>query len=83
MLHGGQPERIPVEHAIALVVFWLIMLFVILIFLQTLNLGRNFCPINALLTQVLTYLPNLLAAAALLLVAVVLATSCGWSSPAF
>src|SRR5512133_2172866 len=74
MLRGGQPERIPAEHTIALVVFWLIMLFVILIFLQTLNLGAISTPINALLTQVLTYIPKLLAAGALLLVAVVLAT---------
>src|SRR5512133_2021968 len=74
MLHGGQPERVPAEHTIALVVFWLIMLFVILIFLQTLNLGAISTPINALLTQVLTFVPRLLAAGALLLVAVVLAT---------
>ncbi len=74
MLHGGQPERIPVEHTISLVVFWLIMLFVLLIFLQTLNLGAISAPINTMLTQILAFLPNLLAAAALLLVAVVLAT---------
>jgi hypothetical protein len=74
MLRGGQPERIPAEHTISLVVFWLIMLFVILIFLQTLNLGEISAPINNMLTQVLAFLPNLLAAAALLLVAIVLAT---------
>src|SRR5512146_273355 len=74
MLHGGQPERVPAEHTIALVVFWLIMLFVILIFLQTLNLGAISTPLTSLLTQVLTFSPQLLAAGALLIVAVVLAT---------
>lgn len=74
MLRGGQPDHVPAEHTIALVIFWLIMLFVILIFLQTLNLGAISTPINALLTQVLTYIPKLLAAAVLLLVAIVLAT---------
>src|SRR5512146_3546969 len=58
MLRGGQPERVPAEHTIALVVFWLIMAFVILIFLQTLNLGAISTPINSLLTQVLTFLPH-------------------------
>src|SRR5512141_1018123 len=74
MLRGGQPERVPAEHTIGLVVFWLIMLFVILIFLQTLNLGAIATPINALLTEVLAFLPNLLSAAILLIVAFVLAT---------
>jgi hypothetical protein len=74
MLRGGQPERVPAEHTIGLVVFWLIMLFVILIFLQTLNLGTIATPINTLLTEVLAFLPNLLSAAILLIVAVVLAT---------
>lgn len=74
MMRGGQPERLPAEHTIGLVVFWLIMLFVILIFLQTLNLGAISAPINSLLTQVLDFIPKLLSAAVLLVVAVVLGT---------
>ena len=74
MLRGGSPDRIPVERWISLAVFWLIMLFVILIFLQTLNLGAVSEPISLVLTNVLNFLPKLLAAAALVLVAVVLGT---------
>jgi hypothetical protein len=40
-LQGGTPERIPVERWISLAVFWLIMLFVIVLFLQTLNVGGS------------------------------------------
>jgi hypothetical protein len=74
MLRGGSPDRFPAERWISLAVFWLIMLFVILIFLQTLNLGAVSAPISALLTQILTFIPQVLAAAALLVVAFVLAT---------
>src|SRR5512133_2211334 len=74
MLKGGQPERISAERWISLAVFWLIMLFVILIFLQTLNLGAISIPINAMLTSVMAYLPRVLVAAALFLVAWLIAT---------
>ncbi|RPJ52128.1 MAG: hypothetical protein EHM21_00965 [Chloroflexi bacterium] len=73
-MRGGQPERIPAERSIALVIFWVIMIFVFLIFLQTLNLGEIATPINFLLTEVLAFLPNLLSAAILLIIAVALAT---------
>jgi len=74
MMRGGNPDRIPVERWISTAVFWLIMIFVLLIFLQTLNLGAVATPISVLLTDVLTYLPKILAAGALLLVAIVIAT---------
>ncbi len=74
MLKGGQPERISVERWISLAVFWLIMLFVILAFLQTLNLDAISIPINAMLTSVMAYLPRALMAAALILLAWVIAT---------
>lgn len=73
-LQGGQPERIPVEHWISLAVFWLIMLFVIVLFLQTLNIGGVSEPLNLFLSQVLGYIPKIIAAAALVLLAWVIAT---------
>jgi hypothetical protein len=73
-LKGGSPERIPVEHGIALTVFWIIMLFVILLFFQVLNLGGPTAPFGNMLTNILAFLPNLLAAAALIVVALVIAT---------
>jgi hypothetical protein len=67
-LQGGTPERIPVERWISLAVFWLIMLFVIMLFLQTLNVGGISQPLSGLLNQILPY-SQILAAAALLLLA--------------
>jgi hypothetical protein len=49
-------------------VFYLIMLFVVVAFLQTLNLTIVAGPINTLLDQILAYLPQLLGAGVLLLV---------------
>ena len=61
MLQGGQPNRLPIERWIALGVFWLIMLFVIVIFLQTLNLGDVSDPLNSLLGQVVAFLPFIIS----------------------
>lgn len=74
MLQGGQPSRIPIERWIALAVFWLIMVFVIIIFLNTLDLGTVGTPINNMLSEILAFLPKLLAAAVLILLAFVIAT---------
>jgi len=74
MLKGGQPERVPIERWISTAVFWLIMIFVIVLFLQTINVGQVAAPLNALLTQITTFIPNFLAALALALVAWVVAT---------
>jgi len=73
-LKGGSPERIPVERWISTAVFWLIMVFVIIIFLQTLNLGQVSEPLNVLLAQILAFIPNLIAAGLLALLAFVIAT---------
>jgi small-conductance mechanosensitive channel len=43
-LKGGQPERLPIERWIALAVFWIIMLFVIVAFLNRLDLGTVSTP---------------------------------------
>jgi hypothetical protein len=67
-------EGLAVENTIGSVVFWLIMLFVLVAFFQALNLAIVSEPLNQLLTQVTAFLPRLVSAAVLLLVAWVVAT---------
>jgi hypothetical protein len=62
------------EGAVASVVFWLIMLFVLIGFFQTLQLAAVSTPLGLLLGQVLAFIPRLLGAALLLLVAWVVAS---------
>jgi hypothetical protein len=63
-----------VENTVSTIVFWFIMLFVLIGFFQTLSLTAISTPLDALIAQILTFLPRLLAAAILLLVAWVVAT---------
>jgi Conserved TM helix len=56
------------------IVFWFIMLFVLMGFFQTLALTAISTPLDALIAQILVFLPRLLGAAVLLLVAWVVAT---------
>jgi len=63
-----------VENAIASVVFWLIMLFVFVGVFQALDLAAVSTPLNAFLQQVLEFIPRLVGAAVILLVAWVVAT---------
>jgi Mechanosensitive ion channel, conserved TM helix len=62
------------EGAVASVVFWLIMLFVLIGFFQTLQLAAVSTPLGLLLGQVLAFIPRLLGAALLLLLAWVVAS---------
>jgi len=61
--------RIDVERWVGKAVYYLIMLFVIVAFLQALNLTIVAEPISQLLNQILAYLPLLLVASVLLLIA--------------
>jgi hypothetical protein len=70
----GDADGVRVTRWIGRFVYYLIMLFVIVALLQALNLSVVAEPINQLLNQVFSYLPLLLGAAALLLVAWVIAT---------
>jgi len=65
---------IPAESWIAKGVFYLIMLFVLVAFFQTLGLTLVTEPLNQLLIQVFQYAPRALGAGALLLIAWVLAS---------
>ena len=71
----GSPQNdLPIEKWIGGTVFWVIMLFAIVAFLQTIQLTAVSEPIRNLLSQVTTFLPKLLGAGLLLLAAWLLAT---------
>jgi len=69
---GKKPFQL--EHSISRGIFWFLMLFVLVAFFQALQLTLITEPLNNLLDQVLSYLPQLLGAGVLLLVAWLLAT---------
>ncbi|MCU0537803.1 MAG: hypothetical protein MUD14_28280, partial [Hydrococcus sp. Prado102] len=73
---GGrrEGESLPIEKWAGDLVYWLIFLFVIVAFLNTLQLQAVSEPLNALLARVTSFLPQLLGAAILLGIAWVLAT---------
>jgi Conserved TM helix len=73
----GRPdgaEAPEVEKWVAGAVYWLILIFTLVAFLQALNLTAVSTPLNNLLTQVLDFLPKLAGAAILLAIAWVLAS---------
>ncbi len=73
----GRPEdrnRLPVEQWISGAVFWIIIIFTVVAFLQKLQLDAVSRPLNGFLDQVIGFLPKLVGAAILLGVAWVLAT---------
>ena len=69
---GGKP--IPIERHVGTAVYWVIMLFVVVAVLQALNLTIVAEPLNALLGQLGTFVPQLVGALILLLMAWVVAT---------
>ncbi|HEY9629511.1 MAG TPA: mechanosensitive ion channel [Coleofasciculaceae cyanobacterium] len=64
----------PIEKWISLLVFWVIMAFAIVAFLNALRLEAVSAPLNRFLEQIFSYLPKLGSAALLLGVALLLAT---------
>ncbi|MBW4657807.1 MAG: mechanosensitive ion channel [Drouetiella hepatica Uher 2000/2452] len=64
----------PIEKWLSLLVFWVIMAFAIVAFLNALNLTSVSAPLNSFLQQIFSYLPKLGSAALLLGVALLLAT---------
>ena len=72
---GGESARdVQVERIAGKVVYYLGMLFVLVAFFQALNLTIITEPLNALLTRVTEFVPRILGAGALLVLAWVLAT---------
>lgn len=70
---GGEPAAVSVEEAIGTTIFYVIMLFVLIAFLQQLNLTIVTEPLNNLLNEIFVFLPRLLGAAVILFVGYLLA----------
>ena len=73
----GRPdaaEAPEIEKWIANAVYWIIIIFTLVAFLQALNLTAVSTPLNQLLTQIFDFLPKLAGAAVLLAVAWLLAS---------
>jgi hypothetical protein len=66
-------KALPIEDWISRGVYWLVMLFVLVGFFQTMDLTLMSEPVNRLLTELLAFAPRILAAAALLLLAWIVA----------
>ncbi|MEM7350590.1 MAG: mechanosensitive ion channel [Acidobacteriota bacterium] len=75
MVSGGRSQGLPIEEGVARLVYWLIMLFVIMAVFQSLNLTIVTEPLNALATNLVGFLPKLLAAGVLGLIAWAVATA--------
>lgn len=69
---GG--ESLPVEEWIANLVFWLVILFVVVAFLNALDLSAVSGPLNSFLNQVTNFIPKIIGAAILIAIAWVVAT---------
>lgn len=70
----GLDDNFPIENVISTTAFWIIMAFGLLTFFDKLDLQTVTQPLNALLTEIFSYLPKLGAAAGLLIVAWILAS---------
>jgi hypothetical protein len=73
-LVGTDAKAVPVEDWIGKTVFYLLMIFVLVAFFEALNLTLPTEPLNRLLGQLFQFAPQLLGAAALLVIAWLLAT---------
>ncbi len=67
-------ESVPVEKVISSTVFYLLMVFVLVAFFQTLGLTIPTEPLNRLLSEIFQYAPQILGAALLLFIAWIVAT---------
>ena len=70
---GGKP--VAIEQAVGTVVYWIVMLFVAVAVFQVLDLSLAAEPLNALLSRLAAFVPQLTGAAILLLIAWVVATA--------
>ena len=71
-------KAVDAERWVGVGVFWLIMIFVLIAFFQTLGLTLITEPLNQILSLVFQYFPRLLAAGLLLLVAWIVASLLRW-----
>ncbi len=73
-LTGGRGSDLPIEEGLGKFVYWFILLFVFMAVFQALGLTIITEPLNALVTKITSYLPQILAAAGLALLAWMVAT---------
>ncbi len=71
-------EEVHVASWIGTAVFWLLMLVVLIVFFQILGLAVVTQTLNDILFQILAFLPNLLAAGLLILLAWIIASALKW-----
>lgn len=65
---GPERKTVPVSQTVAEAVYWLVWLLFLPMILDALNLGGLLAPIQLLIAKILEFLPNLLAAAIILVV---------------
>jgi len=70
----GMKRDINIEAIVGKIIFWIVMLLVLVAVFQSLQLTAVTGPLNSLLNELFSYVPNLLAAAGLGLVAWLIAT---------
>ena len=70
---GAADRPLAVENGISRAVYYLILLFVLISFLQAVGLTQVVTPLNAVLALVLSYIPRLAGAGVLLLIAWIIA----------
>ena len=73
-LTGRPPEDVPAARWVGDTVYWTIILFTVIAVLQSLNLEVVSTPLNNLLNTIFSYLPRILSAGLLILLAWALAT---------
>jgi hypothetical protein len=71
----GVKPSVNIEGIVSRIIFWLVMLFVIITAFSFLNIPAVTQPLNRLLDEIFAFIPNVLGAAGLLLLAWVLATA--------
>jgi hypothetical protein len=71
---GDEPAKLQIENWVASAAFYLVMLFVLVAFFQTIQLPAVAAPLNAMLEQIALAAPQLLSAVLILLLAWVVAT---------
>ena len=74
LMGDAKAEKLPVERYVGKAFYYVIMLFVLVAFFETLNLTIITEPLNALLNQLTEFVPRLVGAALLLAIAGVVAT---------
>lgn len=74
MSGGKEQQKVPVSRYIAKTLYYILLIFVLVAFFQTLKLTIVTEPLNNLLNTIFTFAPQLLSALFLVIIAVVIAT---------